>query len=365
MLIGLGGVTHRLQVRRFTTTSLTQAEADRILADATTVLRTHDGPGDVVCAVTLLRDGDLMAFTEGDGSIDSGAEFSALLGLQGWAKVVNQINWCGELTPNVIGCAPVPGNSLAVVRHTPSLEGILWLHEFGHNKWLNHRNDDPNAVMNRTIGPTRRRVKSIECYAFETLPLGALVAETVMPQDREPGQDQSRASSLMDIRDFVRQVFIHGVPYEEATKYDSSVVPTLLDMLNDPAEEAYWPNIVVVLGMIGDERAVDPLISFIEADDQGDLSREHYAAKTSALMALGYLIDKSGNQKALDYLIDSLAPDTWVAQPRLQQVCNIGASVIRPSGGRAGLAFPTTAGGDGDGEDFPGPGKRFGLGGVG
>jgi HEAT repeat protein len=66
--------------------------------------------------------------------------------------------------------------------------------------------------------------------------------------------------------------------------------------------------------MIGDERAVDPLIAFIEDDYEGGLSREQYAAKTSALMALGYLINKTGNQEALDYLVDSLAPETWVAR---------------------------------------------------
>jgi hypothetical protein len=307
-----GNTVHRLQVRRFTTTTLSNADADRILADATTVLQMNDGAGDVACAVTLVRDGDVTAFADGDGSIDSGAEFSALIGLPGHIKAVNQINWCGGLIPNVIGCAPVPGNSLAVVRFTASLEGILGAHEFGHNKGLNHRNDDPNAVMNGTIGSTRQRVTAAECDAFRTPAMGALVAETVMPQEREP--NPSGAPGLLDIREFVRQVFIHGVPYQEASRYDASVVPTLLGMLNDPAEEAYWPNVVVVLGMIGDERAVEPLIAFIEAGVQGSLSREHYAAKTSALMALGYLINKTGNQRALNYLKDSVAPETWAAR---------------------------------------------------
>jgi HEAT repeat protein len=67
--------------------------------------------------------------------------------------------------------------------------------------------------------------------------------------------------------------------------------------------------------MIGDESAVEPLIAFIEdADDAGGLSREHYAAKTSALMALGYLINKTGNQRALDYLKESLDPHVWVVR---------------------------------------------------
>jgi hypothetical protein len=299
-------VEHRLSVRRFTTSSLSNADADRIMADATTVLQTNDGPGDVECTTSLLRNGDVTVFADGDGSIDSSAEFSALIALPGHIKVVNQINWCGALIPNVIGCAPVPGNSLAVVRFTPALEGILWAHEYGHNKGLGHRNDDPNAVMNGTIGSTRRRVTAAECASYRTLPLVALVAERIMPQERP--------ANPMDIRDFVRQVFIHGVPYEEASRYGNAAVPVLLDMLKEPAEKPYWSNIVVTLGMIGDERAVEPMISFVEADEPAGLSREHYTAKTSAIMSLGFLINKSGNQQALDFLKQAANPQTWASK---------------------------------------------------
>ena len=102
----------------------------------------------------------------------------------------------------MIGCAPVPGNSLSVVRFTPSLEGILWAHECGHNKWLNHRNDDPNAVMNGTIGSTRLRVNAPECTSYQTLPATA----AVMAQAGPPQPGASGAPASMDVRDFVRQV---------------------------------------------------------------------------------------------------------------------------------------------------------------
>ncbi len=158
-------VVQQLQVSRFTTSSLTDVDADQILADGTSVLQTNDGPGDVSCNVKLSRSGGVTTFATGDGSTDSSAEFTAVNGLPGNFKVVNQINWCGALVPNVIGCAPVPGTSMVVVRFTTSLEGILWDHEYGHNKGLGHRTDG-NAVMNRTIGSTHRRVTQSECDAF-------------------------------------------------------------------------------------------------------------------------------------------------------------------------------------------------------
>lgn len=115
----------------------------------------------------------------------------------------------------------------------------------------------------------------------------------------------------MDIREFVRQTFIQGIPYEEASRYDSSGVPALLEMLADPKEEPYWPNIVVTLGIIGDERAVDPLIALVNKDAPGTLSNSQYTARTSALMALGYLVNKSKNAKALAYLKENLDPQVW------------------------------------------------------
>ena len=103
-----------------------------------------------------------------------------------------------------------------------------------------------------------------------------------------------------DIKSFVSQLYIEGVPYEEATLFDpDAAVPTLLDMLADPNEEQHWPNVVTTLGMLGDARAVEPLIQFLEEDPGKRLSHVHYIAKTGVMMALGYLINKDENQEAL------------------------------------------------------------------
>ena len=55
---------------------------------------------------------------------------------------------------------------MAVVRYVDTLEGILWAHEYGHTRGLQHRDADPNAVMNGIIGPTRRRITADECNAY-------------------------------------------------------------------------------------------------------------------------------------------------------------------------------------------------------
>jgi hypothetical protein len=82
-------------------------------------------------------------------------------------------------------------------------------------------------------------------------------------------------------------------------------------MLNDRAELAHWANIVVVLNIIGNEEIVEPLINFINAGVEGTLSRPHFAAKSSALLSMGYLINHTKSETALTYLIDSLDPAVW------------------------------------------------------
>ncbi|MCP4265569.1 MAG: matrixin family metalloprotease [Candidatus Brocadiaceae bacterium] len=160
--------THNLQVRRHITTTpvLSNARADSILSNASTILQTNDGAGDVACDVRMVRSGNVTAFTTGNGIINSSADFNAVISLPGHAKVVRQINWCGRLIPNVIGCAPRPGNSFAVVRRSNVIsEAILWTHEFGHNKGLTHRNGT-RAVMRPTININNKRINSTECSAY-------------------------------------------------------------------------------------------------------------------------------------------------------------------------------------------------------
>lgn len=166
VLIGSGClVTHDLQTRRYVTTPLTNARTDQILTDMGTILQNVDSPGDVACRVAFERDGNVTTFNTGTGSINSQADFQAVNGLPGNVKVVNQINWCGSLAPNIIGCAPVPGSSLVVVRYILNREGILWVHEFGHNKGLSHRNGI-TLVMNPTIGTTQRGINQAECDSY-------------------------------------------------------------------------------------------------------------------------------------------------------------------------------------------------------
>ncbi|MDH4316297.1 MAG: VCBS repeat-containing protein [Gammaproteobacteria bacterium] len=160
--------TRPLQVRRFNTAAITDAQTEVIVTDATRVLWQNDGAGDVACDVRFTRNGAVTAFADGNGIINSQANFNQVIGLAGNVKVVNQINWCGVIAANVIGCAPIPGTSFAVVRFSQGTitEGILWAHEHGHNRGIVGDYATANFVMNGTIANNNRRVSQAECNSY-------------------------------------------------------------------------------------------------------------------------------------------------------------------------------------------------------
>ena len=156
-----------LEISRFTTSTLTDADADQILADVGRVLSRKDGASDIACMLTLVRNGNVTVFDFGNGIINSQSDLDSLFGagLPGKVRVINQISFCGGFKPNIIGCA-ANGTPQVVVRHTPTEEGILWAHEYGHTRNLPHRDSDPVAVMHPTIIPSHLQVTNGECKAF-------------------------------------------------------------------------------------------------------------------------------------------------------------------------------------------------------
>jgi len=159
-------LTRSLTVSRHVTSNLSAERADEILRDMTTVIQVSDAPGDMACPVEFVRGGEVEVFSLGTGSINGAADFAAVTAAPGTVKVVNQIHWCGACSPNILGCAPLGGDSMVVVMWQASQEGILWLHEYGHLQGLGHR-DDPGAVMNSVIHPSHRSVDDVECAFFK------------------------------------------------------------------------------------------------------------------------------------------------------------------------------------------------------
>lgn len=121
------------------------------------------------------------------------------------------------------------------------------------------------------------------------------------------------ATTPEQVKSFVRQVYFEGVPYEEASQLSWDIaLPVLQGVLNNPSDAQYWANAVVTIGMIGDDQGAKLLMEFIERDEaKAKLNRAQTVAKTSAVMALGYIVNKTGNEAALAFLTNGVEPNAW------------------------------------------------------
>jgi hypothetical protein len=84
-------------------------------------------------------------------------------------KIVRTIRFCaGPAGPNIniLGCAPLPGNTMILVRAGAQIEDLLWWHEYGHNVGLDHVSD-PDNIMNGTVATGRNMgLDVVQCDTF-------------------------------------------------------------------------------------------------------------------------------------------------------------------------------------------------------
>jgi len=291
--------TVQVTVQRHSSVALSDADADRILNDMGTVLQSGDSPADTPTAVRFVRNGPVQVLPANvAGTIQTEAQWNTLMSAGTGVKVVGAIQWCGGPGGSIIGCAPVgnPTVNLAVVRFTANQEGILWVHEYGHNAGNPHRTDDTRAIMYPSIGPDHNVVNATESGRYLSGPVA--VTGAVMAAACSLGV---AVQPPKDVREFVSQHWIQGIPYQAASQYTEEDAKLLLEWLVKEPEkhEEFLPEIVTTLGFIGSEAAVKPLIDFVQ---QPRATRAIFKAKHAALIHLGDLANKSGSKDALEFL---------------------------------------------------------------
>ncbi len=291
-----GGI-YDLQMVRFPNTNISSSEANQLFGEATDFIKTSSSIEDVGCNITFNLVGNILDHTVGDGSIDDASEETAAFRAPGQVKLVNRINYCGKVIP-ALGCAPIPGRSFIFTREEDEI--TTFAHEFGHNRGLNH-DSDINSLMYELGGPQAINISESQCNTFKGV-IANIVGDGLLVINK-PAENVS-------IEEFVRRSYFEGVPFEKVQEYESNVVLKLLKMLKDPSEKKHWSNIVVTLGMIGDIRAFDPMVDFIE-NNPVITSEQHYNARTNAILSLGYLLNATDNDRLLNYLKNSLSPNIW------------------------------------------------------
>jgi hypothetical protein len=152
------------------TNPMTNASLEAAFNDGNRRAGKSDFTGDVSCCITESRSGNAKTFgtmTDGYDIIDTSQEQSKVLNNSAArGKIVRIINYCGGTGTNIIGCSWQGAWGFAVVRTLPQWsEGVLWMHEYGHNAGAVH-NSDTRYMMFHTNFGTNNGMNATECNAF-------------------------------------------------------------------------------------------------------------------------------------------------------------------------------------------------------
>jgi hypothetical protein len=342
------GINHSLCVRNFSKIALTDADVDDILSRASAIL-SDVGATTLPCqGVRLSRQGTVAPFDESvfPRSLAFESEFPKFIA-DACVKVVERIIWCGGLVPGALGCAPVPGQGIVVVRRVLGLtddfnrdvEPVTWLHEFGHTRGLQHNELDRLSVMAPGLGPTNRSINDNECTIMASalpvagaaplaaampMPAGGMIqlaqATGVTPQSSEPAR--------MPVEEFVKQTFLHNPPLEKLKQYEGDR-EKVQEMLVDPKFSAYRSNIIVLLGAIGNKETLPLLTKIIDTNISPDKTEVDIGARLATPLAMGTIANRNNlPEKDISILRSASQQGFWEERLTL---------VRAPSAGSKGL----------------------------
>ncbi len=113
-----------------------------------------------------------------------------------------------------------------------------------------------------------------------------------------------------DVRLFVQQTYVHGVPFDGARALGQDALPVLEKLLGADEYKPYWVNIVTTAGYIGGGEASRILRDFVWNRFEGEVDRESFQALIAAQGITGHATwaDDEAISNDLDKGVD---PSHW------------------------------------------------------
>jgi hypothetical protein len=296
----------RLPFYRHSSVGLTNAEADRICQEMTTLVSSKDYADDVATPVKFVREGDVRVLPGNLARVvQTSAQLNALFGLPGVKRVAG-INYCGGAGSNIIGCAPLNSPVINVLWafDQASLIPITVAHEIGHNNGCGHLAGDQRNLMYPSVGPNRLLLTAQQSRQFLQGPQAMVGAVEHAPaMDECPDCDLQRLDDRLSILQVVRQHYVEGSHALDGQlkAFTAADGAELLKQMHraDPQDDQYLANFVHAIATLGTPNAMPTLESILH-DQRSTPSA--WRAKHAVLHGLGRMIDRNGEPRAVDTL---------------------------------------------------------------
>jgi|GEM_PF-6043047 len=141
----------------------------------------------------------------------------------------------------------------------------------------------------------------------------ATMACAALQSFAQPSPTATLRWSAAEIEHLASRMYFEGVPVDVVQSFPPAIaVPVLKRLLANPEKSASWPNAAGMLGLVGSASDAATLIALIEAPTPaGADALAVQRARSSALIGLGYLVNRNGSPDALRYLQEGLSPGAW------------------------------------------------------
>jgi hypothetical protein len=295
--------------------------AKEIVREGSHRLVIDNGGNPVSCGLDLAAVTPLRVLTVEPNAVVIPDDYCKICDVAADIHVVKSIQTCGQFGDasegNVFyGCSRVGCGMVVDISGLPRSNDLellaesQWMHEYGHTQGLRDTSG-PNLLMNRVLVANQFQVGARDCNQI---------------RGKNSPQPAAATTPKEDVNTFVRQIYTHGVPLDQARTYTPDEVDQVAGLLDsckaansdvcrDTPEgqevEAGLTNVVLLIGVAGDPKtALNSLNAFLQRPPVD--SPWFYQARLAVPLAVGYLLRRnSKDEAALRFLQEGTDLNVW------------------------------------------------------
>lgn len=141
-------------------------------------------------------------------------------------------------------------------------------------------------------------------------PLEGVDEAEIQLQDAKPPKTEPRPEPKSEMEKFIISDFFEGIPLIEAKEFAGNDDAYLREFLSDPEMVNHHPAALTILALSGTKEAEQTLVKYV-VTGKGEIDSGAFAAKSDAVMALGYMANLTKGELGFGVLKQTFEKGGW------------------------------------------------------